>query len=196
MASNFENTETSSVRLVVDQHYLYRDEGPELFDWEQVINPKQTAIALSLVQEIKDRQADWVVSQQKGDDSGGRRVAHCPSHRGPSGGLAGAVSRTDEDQRGRSSGNQKCASSISRTRRRASRSIAAVTPVGRRFDLDEAVYRCRWLVRDGHAIDALAIEGEQIYRAVATARERDSQDRGAGRIGLVERPSLFCLRRF
>lgn len=30
------------------------------------------------------------------------------------------------------------------------------------FDLDEAVYRCRWLVRDGHAIDALAIEGEQI----------------------------------
>jgi hypothetical protein len=68
MASNFENTETSSVRLVVDQHYLYRDEGPELFDWEQVINPKQTAIALSLVQEIADRQADWVVSHQKGDD--------------------------------------------------------------------------------------------------------------------------------
>jgi hypothetical protein len=68
MSNDFTNTETSSVRLVVDQHYLYRVECPELFDWEQVINPKQTAIALSLVQEIKDRQADWMVSEQKGDD--------------------------------------------------------------------------------------------------------------------------------
>jgi hypothetical protein len=64
MTNDFKDTETSFVRLVVDQHYQYREESPEAFDWAQVINPKQAAIALSLVQEIKDRQAD----QQEGVD--------------------------------------------------------------------------------------------------------------------------------
>jgi hypothetical protein len=60
--------ETSSVRLVVDQHSKYRQDTPEGFDWEQVINPKVAAIALNLVQDIKDRRADWSLSGRRGTD--------------------------------------------------------------------------------------------------------------------------------
>jgi hypothetical protein len=77
MANDFKDTETESVRLVVDQHYLYREERPEMFDWRQVINPKQAAIALALVQEINDRYDDWTVGHEKGTDPAieGLRIA-------------------------------------------------------------------------------------------------------------------------
>jgi hypothetical protein len=30
------------------------------------------------------------------------------------------------------------------------------------FNLPDAAYRCRWLVRDGHAVEAIACDGDQI----------------------------------
>ena len=62
------NIVTTAVRLVVDQHYLYRPEAPELFSWDKVINLKVSAIAQNLVQEIADRRVDWALTRRSGDD--------------------------------------------------------------------------------------------------------------------------------
>jgi hypothetical protein len=62
------NIVTTAVRLVVDQHYLYRPEAPELFPWEKVINLKVAAVAQNLVQEIADRRVEWALMRRSGDD--------------------------------------------------------------------------------------------------------------------------------
>lgn len=62
--------ETTAIRLVVEQHHKYRRDTPEAFDWEQVINPKVAAIALNIVQEIKDRRAEWpLLRSRSGQES-------------------------------------------------------------------------------------------------------------------------------
>ena len=61
-------TDANTIRLVVDQHPQYQSEAPELFNWEQVINPKVAGIALLLVQDIKDRRHEWPLTGKKGMD--------------------------------------------------------------------------------------------------------------------------------
>jgi hypothetical protein len=60
--------ETNCVRLVVDQHYQYRRDSPEEFDWQQVINPKVASLARTIADEVTDRRNEWPLTGRRGDD--------------------------------------------------------------------------------------------------------------------------------
>ena len=60
MQNSSEVTEVISVHLVVSSHYQFKQDAPELFEWNRVINPKVASIAQSLTQAIKTRQELWV----------------------------------------------------------------------------------------------------------------------------------------
>lgn len=56
------------VRLMVEQHFSYRPERPEKFDWSILINPKVQEIALGLAAEITARQEGWQSEEKPGED--------------------------------------------------------------------------------------------------------------------------------
>lgn len=56
------------VRLTVNQHFNYRVERPERFDWSILINPKVQEIAGTLAAEIIARQTDWQTEEKPGED--------------------------------------------------------------------------------------------------------------------------------
>jgi hypothetical protein len=63
-----EGGETVSVKLTVAQHYQFRSEAPEQFDWERVINPKVGGLGVIIARDIMDREAEWTLSGRNGSD--------------------------------------------------------------------------------------------------------------------------------